>query len=328
MTALPMIDAHHHFWDLDAHHHPWLTARERIPFRYGDYGAICRTYLPPNYRADTAGYPVVGTVHMEAEIAPAEAARESDWLAGLSAREGLPWACVAQARLDHPDRASLLAAQAACPMVRGIRHKPATASSAAAMSRGAPGSMDDPAWRGGYALLQQHGFSFDLQAPWWHAEQAASLAADFPGTPLIINHSFLPADRSQAGLAAWRQALERVARQPNVALKISGLGLLGRPWRAAENVPIMRDAIAILGWQRCLFASNFPVDSLVARFGEIADAFLEAIADRPLDQRRALLHDNAVRLYRLDPAIAAATGTGESHRRGETRCPSAAAASP
>lgn len=304
---LPIIDAHQHFWDLSLHNHPWLQPSGRIPFRYGDYGAICRTYLPAEYRVDTAGYPVAGTVHMEAEIAADEGAEESRWLLGLAERDGLPLACVAQARLDDPDVGTVLAAQAACPNVRGVRHKPAAEATPTEARRGGRGSMDDPAWRRGYALLHRHGFSFDLQTPWWHAEAAASLAADFPETLLVINHAFLPSDRSDEGLRGWRAALERVARRPNVALKISGLGLRGRPWLPAENVPLMRDAIATMGWERCLFASNYPVDGLVAGFGTIIDGFLAAIADRPERDRRALLHDNAVRLYRLHGATKAAT---------------------
>ena len=317
MPALPVIDAHQHFWDLSCHDHPWLRPGGRIPFRYGDYGAICRTYLPADYRADTIGHGVVGTVHMEAEIARGEAVEESRWLLGLAAREGLPLACVAQAHLDDPDVSTVLAAQAACINVRGVRHKPAAARSSADARRGAPGSMDDPAWRRGYALLRRHGFSFDLQTPWWHADAAATLAADFPDTPLVVNHTFLPSDRTPEGLRGWRAALERVARQPNVVLKISGLGLRSQPWLPAENVPLIRDAIGIIGWERCLFASNFPVDSLVAGFGTIMGGFLAAIADRPEDQRRALLHDNAVRIYRLQ----AATGANTRPQQGETSCP-------
>ena len=305
MTALPILDAHQHFWDLRANNYPWLAGPARIPFRYGDYGAICRDYLPADYRADTAPHRVVGTVHMEAEIAAGDAVAETRWLEELAARAGLPSACVAQARLDHPDAPAVLAAQAGHAMTRGIRHKPACAPTPGQGRRDAPGSMDDPAWRRGYALLQRHGLSFDLQAPWWHAEQAAALAGDFPDTPLIINHTFLPADRSAEGLAGWRRAVALMARHPNVALKVSGLGVAGRPWPAAENLTLIQDAVSIMGWQRCLFASNFPVDSLVATFDQVADAFLDAIADRPEHQRRALLHDNAVRLYRLDAATGA-----------------------
>lgn len=319
VPALPIIDAHQHFWDLSCHDHPWLQPGGHIPFRYGDYGAICRTYLPADYRADTAGHPVVGTVHMEAEIAEGDALGESRWLLGLAAREGLPLACVAQAHLNDPDVGAMLAAQAAFPNVRGVRHKPTAAPRPADARRGAPGSMDDPAWRRGYAMLRRHGFSFDLQTPWWHADAAATLAADFPDTPLVVNHTFLPSDRSAEGLRGWRAALELIARQHNVILKVSGLGLRGQPWLPAENVPLMRDAIGIMGWERCVFASNFPVDSLVAGFGAIMDGFLAAIAGRPEIQRRALLHGNAVRIYRLQ----AATGAAKSPDQGETPCPPA-----
>lgn len=296
---LPIIDSHQHFWDLAANDHPWLRG-QRIPFRYGDYGAICRNYLPDDYRADTRGFSVVGTVHMEAEIAHADAVGETLWLERLAVQEGLPWACVAQARLDAPDAEDILAQQGSRPMVRGIRHKPAAAASPGQVERGAAGGMDDPAWRRGYAALHHYGLSFDLQAPWWHTGQVAALAGDFPDTALIVNHTFLPADRSPEGLAGWRDAVAHVARRPNVAMKISGLGLAGREWRAAENVQLIREAIAIMGWERCMFASNFPVDGLVATFGQVAGAFLEAIAGLPLAQQAALLHDNAVRIYRLD----------------------------
>ena len=305
MSGLPILDAHQHFWDLQANTYPWLAGPGRVPFRYGDYGAICRTYLPAEYRGDAAAHAVVGTVHMEAEIAEPEAVAETTWLEELARHEGVPWACVAQARLDRPGVAAVLAAQAAHAMVRGIRHKPSAAAMPGEMHRGGAGSMDDPAWRDGYALLGRHGFSFDLQAPWWHAGQAAALAADFPGTPMIINHTFLPSDRSAAGLAGWRRGLEAVARQPNVMLKISGLGVRGVPWPAAQNVAIIRDAVAVFGWERCMFASNFPVDSIVATFDQVVGAFLEAIAERPERQRRALLHDNAVRAYRLHAATGA-----------------------
>jgi hypothetical protein len=44
-AELPIVDAHHHFWDLTHNYHPWLCDRPRIAFRYGDYEAICRDFL-------------------------------------------------------------------------------------------------------------------------------------------------------------------------------------------------------------------------------------------------------------------------------------------
>jgi predicted TIM-barrel fold metal-dependent hydrolase len=298
-TTLPIIDAHQHFWDLQRNRHPWLSDAAQIPFRYGDYSALRRTYLPADFRADTARHSIAATVHIEAEFDPANPVGETDWLTSLAAAEGLPGACVAQAWLDREDVTDVLAAQASRPLVRGIRHKPRAATTAQGAVRGAPGSMDCPIWRHGYALLARHGLSFDLQTPWWHLDAAAELARDFPAIPIIINHTALPADRSPEALAAWRTALARVAEVGNVALKISGLGQRGEAWTYAANGPVIRDAIAIFGVGRCMFASNFPVDSLIADYDTIVDAFLRAIEDRPEAEQRLLLHDNAKRIYRL-----------------------------
>ncbi|MGA0594846.1 amidohydrolase family protein [Enterovirga sp. CN4-39] len=294
-----IVDPHHHFWDLGRNYHPWLSDPEQIPFRYGDYSALRRDYLPAEYRRDTAGFRVLSTVHCEAEWNPADPLGETRWLESVKAEYGLPSACIAQAWLDRPDAEEVLAAQAASTLVRGIRHKPKSAASPDAARRGGPGSMDDPGWRKGYALLEQLGLSFDLQTPWWHLDAAADLARDFPDTQIVINHTGLPADRSPQGLAGWRHGLERVADAPNVALKISGLGRPGLPWTLEANGPVIRDAIAIFGVPRCMFASNFPVDSLCGSFADIFSGFAAAVSDRPEGEQAALFRDNALRIYRL-----------------------------
>jgi len=48
-----------------------------------------------------------------------------------------------------------------------------------------------------------------------------------------------------------------------------------------------------------MFASNFPVDSLVASYETILEGFVAAITDRTPVERKMLLHDNAQRIYRL-----------------------------
>lgn len=299
VASLPIVDAHHHVWDLSLKAHPWLLGVPLATFRYGDYSAIRRTHLPADYRRDTARFNVVKTVYVEAEWDPRDPIGETRWVHETAAREGLPHAMVAQAWLDRPDASQVLAEQAAFPLVRSVRHKPKSAARLRDAKRGAPGSMDCPKWREGFALLARHGLQFDLQTPWWHLDAAAELARDFPATTIVLNHTGLPADRSADGLAGWRSAMERLAREANVAVKISGLGVPGRRWTAQLQGLVVRDAIAIFGAERAMFASNYPVDSLVATFDEIYGGFLEITRDLPETQRRRLFHDNAVRIYRL-----------------------------
>jgi predicted TIM-barrel fold metal-dependent hydrolase len=298
MSEPAIIDAHHHIWDLGRNYHPWLCDEPMIPFRYGSYAAIRRNYLPADYRTDARGFDIRATVYVEAEWDPRDPVGETRWVHEIAAREGLPNAMVAQAWLDREDVAEVLAAQAGFPLVRSVRHKPRAAKSPREARRGEPGSMDDPRWRQGFALLERHGLHFDLQTPWWHFDAAAVLARDFPQTLLIVDHTGLPADRSPEGLAGWRRALEQLAREPNVRLKISGIGVPGVPWTAALNGAIVRDAIAIFGARRAMFASNFPVDKITATFDEIFDGFIAITAELDEADRRRLFQDTAAEVYR------------------------------
>ena len=288
-SALPIVDAHQHFWDLSLGRHPWLRGVPPAQFRYGDTTPLRRDYLPADYRRDCAGHRVVRTVYVEAEWDPQDPLGETRWVSALSAAEGLPSAVVAQAWLDRADAAQVLGAQAAFALVRGVRHKPPAA----------PGSMNDPAWRAGYALLERHGLHFELQAPWQRLHEAAALASAFPRTRLVLNHTGLPADRGARGLAGWRAGLRALADCPNAMLKISGLGLPGQPWRVADHAPVVREAIALFGVRRCMFASNFPVDSLVAPLDAIFSGFKAITADFSAAERAALFHDNARQVYRI-----------------------------
>ena len=131
-------------------------------------------------------------------------------------------AMVAQAWLDRDDaRGAACVSTAHHPLVRGMRHKPAVTSREAwredfrgtgLHARSAVGAMVTRYWR-------ENGLHFELQAPWWHLPEAAELARDFPDVTIVVNHTALPSDRSEQGLAGWRENLALLAREPNVALE-------------------------------------------------------------------------------------------------------------
>jgi predicted TIM-barrel fold metal-dependent hydrolase len=94
--------------------------------------------------------------------------------------------------------------------------------------------------------------------------------------------------------------MRTLAERPNVAAKISGLGMFEPDWTADSIRPLVLDAIEIFGVERCIFASNFPVDKLAGDYDAIWSAFDRITAGFSESERRALFHDNAARLYRLD----------------------------
>lgn len=293
----PVVDAHHHFWDPHTNYHPWLRDAPPIAFRYGDYSALKRRYLAPEYLADAAPLKVAATVYIETEWDPADAAGEMRYVDQLRRASGFPTVAIAQAWLDRPDCAPVLEQHARWPFVRGIRHKPRANASP---NDAAPGGMTDAAWRTGYARLLPNRLHFELQAPWWHLHEAAQLAADFPDTLIVLNHTGLPADRSAAGIAGWKRAMRGFAACPNVAVKISGIGQAGLPWTVDANRDIVLSTIDMFAAQRCMFASNFPVDGLCASYQTIFNGFDTIVSDFADAERRALFHDNAMRLYRME----------------------------
>ena len=299
LPDLPIIDAHQHFWDLDANYLPWLRDMPPIAFRYGDYSALKHNYMPDDYRRDAAGLNLVGSVFVETEWDRSDPVGETRWVHMLARRSRFPSVMVCHAALHQDDAANILTQQAGFPLVRGIRHKPRAATAPDRIQAGAAGSMTDPAWRRGYALLAQHGLSFDLQTPWWHLPEAARLNADFPETKIILNHTGLPRDRRPEELDGWRDAITLFAAAPNVAVKISGLGEPGQAWSLERNRSVILDTINIFGEDRCMFASNFPVDSLVGSLATIYSGFAAATKTLGSAVQAKLFAGNARRIYRL-----------------------------
>lgn len=292
---LALIDTHHHFLDPRAHYYPWLNDAGVPPHRYGDHSALKRPYLPADYLRDTAGIDLVGSVHVEAEWDPKDPVGEMRFIASLRGQCGLPSVAVGQAWLHQADAARTLEQLAAFDFVRGVRQKPR----ANAAPGGPPGGMTDAAWLQGYALLEPLGLHYELQTPWWHLHEAARVAAAFPQTRIVVNHAGVPSDRGEDGLRAWRTALAGVAAQPNVAIKISGIGEAGYQWRLEANRRVVLEVIEQFGVDRCMFGSNYPVDSLCASYQGIFEAFASFVADLGANEQAQLFVENARRIYRI-----------------------------
>lgn len=293
-----IVDAHHHFWDPTTNYHPWLCDPEPIPFRYGDYQSLRRPYLIGDFKRDAAHYHLEGSVYIETEWNPQDFAGETRYVESLR-KSGLPSVAIMAAHLHEPNVEALLAQHSANDFVRGIRHKPRANASPQSARRG---GMMEADWRRGYQFLQKYGLHFELQTPWWHMHEAVDLAYTFPDTPIIINHAGLPADRSEESLKSWAEAMKMIAACEHVAVKISGIGQPGQAWTAEANRRIVLTLIDLFGISRCMFASNFPVDSLCGSFDEIFSGFETIVSDLSEPEKDALFRRNALRFYRMTPA--------------------------
>jgi predicted TIM-barrel fold metal-dependent hydrolase len=298
---MQVIDPHHHLWDLERHDYPWL--RPENPHPAGDLTPICQSYRLDDFLADAAGLELVMSVHLQAEIDRSDPIAETAWLQAIAdapGSRGFPHGIVAFADLADPKVEATIEQHCRYANMRGIRYLlnyEAGAPLYCATGRG--DWLRDPQWRRGYALLGKYGLSFDLQIFWQQMDDALDLARTFPETQVILNHTGMPRMRDPAYVESWRNGMRTLAAAPNVAVKISGLGMFHPDWTAKLIRPFVLDTIEIFGIDCCMFASNFPVDKLLADYHAIWRAFDRITADFSQAERRALFHDNAARFYRL-----------------------------
>jgi predicted TIM-barrel fold metal-dependent hydrolase len=63
----------------------------------------------------------------------------------------------------------------------------------------------------------------------------------------------------------------------------------------------MRETVRIFGARRCLFGSNFPIEKLWTSYGALVDAYRKAAGSLSEADQQAILHDTAMRVYRIPP---------------------------
>ncbi|PWK76715.1 amidohydrolase family protein [Aminobacter sp. AP02] len=308
----PIIDAHHHLWDLGLDRHPWLSATANDRGSLGNLGPLRHNYLPSDYRRDARRHDVVGSVHVEAGWASDDNVGETRWLESLDKAQGVAVRYVAQVRLASKNAAAILEAQSAFARVVGVRDILSWDTDPARRFAARDGIMDEPSFRAGLDLLQRHGFSFDLMVFPRQLAGAARLAAAFPNQIFVVNHCGSPIDRDADGMQVWRDGLRMLARLDNVAVKISDLVAYDHDWTLESLRPVVMHCIECFGPERAMFGSDFPVAGLHATFDEVYDSFKAITADLSGAEQGALFFDTAKRIYRLDDnSSAGGLATGE-----------------
>ncbi|MEX0763282.1 MAG: amidohydrolase family protein [Dehalococcoidia bacterium] len=299
---MQIIDPHHHLWDLENNSYPWLV--EPVDHFVGDYSPIRRSYLVQDFLSDASGYDLVKSVHVQAEFDHNDdPVKETAWLQSVSddpASRGFPHGCVAFTDLASPGVEDVLARHCEYPIMRGVRQMLNFAAEPHLRFAERGDLLNDEQWRSGYRLLAKHGLSFDMQVWPWQLRDGAQLALDIPEVPVILNHTGMPIHQDPLGMKVWREGMRELAEAPNTSVKISALGMMDRNWTADSIRPLVLETIDIFGVDRCMFASNFPVDSLMSDYGTLCNAFDEITAGFSEGERRRLFHDNAQRYYRLD----------------------------
>jgi predicted TIM-barrel fold metal-dependent hydrolase len=308
----------------DPHHHLWVypTSRYLLDELLGDLGS---------------GHRVLSTVYVECqqfyrtdgpiELRPVG---ETEFVEGVAAaharatgRRSIAAGIVgfADLRLGAAVLPVLEAHMAASDRFRGVRY--ATAWDPSPEIRRAhtdppPGLLGDGAFRAGLACLGRLGLSFDAWLYHPQFGELADLARALPDLTIVLNHLGGPlgigpyAGRREAVFEDWRSSLAQLAQCPNVHAKLGGRThtMSGFGWHRRERppgsaelasamAPYYQAAIELFGPARCMFESDFPVERTSCSYAVLWNAFKLVTRAYSAGERCALLHDTAVRVYRL-----------------------------
>ena len=333
---LPIIDPHHHLWDLrplmaafPEPRHPFIAAIALLPY-----------YTFNEIHADTtSGHNVIGTVFMECGAfyrAGADDAfkpvGEVEYVNGVAAQSAsglygdsrLCEAIIGHADLTRGAAAGevLDALAGASSRFKGIRH--AAAWDADPDVLGPPfhhpaGLYRDAKFREGFAELGKRGLTFDAWLLEPQLDDLLDLARAFPGQPIVLDHCGTP-----LGMASyhgklherfdlWRAKIHEIAKCPNVSIKLGGLAMsfaglpdhgpaagLSSEVLAAMWRPYIETCIEAFGPGRGMFESNYPVDKWGASYAVLWNAFKHLTHGASADEKRELYAGTAARFYGLE----------------------------
>lgn len=131
----------------------------------------------------------------------------------------------------------------------------------------------------------------------------ARLAADFPSSTWILDHSGHPTLEADAG-CDWRRGIELIARLPNTACKVTGSTVLGDEWATVRT-----HLFNCFGPDRLMFGSNWPASPV----SDNTAAMLSAASWMPGCETTKFYFSNAVRLYGLPEQLSAQANGQQGH---------------
>lgn len=288
MTAgrpIRVVDAHVHLWDpARTDWYPYLAHPPASGA--GDAGRMYRRFDVDTYRAEAGRWNVEKFVNVAAATGRHSVDETIELDAGAGARGGPDAVIGGLPPTDTVAEAvGLLDRQMAAPRFRGVRPMGAQMAPVpdAAVLR----------------ALAERNLVFELMA---HPDQLAEAAvqlAGFDDLAVVVEHTGWPRSGADDERDLWRAGMDALADVgPNVACKLSGLAMPFGSVGADALGPWLEYALDIFGVDRCMFASNFPVDAAYGTFDELYATFATVTAGVSDESRDKLFAGNAERIYR------------------------------
>ena len=274
---------------IDTHIHLYDTSRPGgVPWPPKEETTIYRPVLPNEYRRVARQSGVTGTLVVEASPIIAD----NDWVLSATENDELFIGLVASLKPDAPDFEQQLDRLCQDPRFVGIRPR-----------LNQPDSPLEPAYLQGLAMLAERGKTLDLLAHTFPLDDIAEVGKRVPNLRIVVNHL--------AGIHANGQALpeeliakiDRLAKQPNIYCKMSGIFQQSKsrpaPIDPAHYKPAFDAVWNAFGEDRITYGSNWPVTNVAGEYATQFDIIYEYVKAKGRPALDKVFWLNANRVYGL-----------------------------
>ena len=152
----------------------------------------------------------------------------------------------------------------------------------------------------GLAAVGRAGLVYDLLVRADGIAACADVADAHPTVQFVLDHGGKP-PIAGGTLDQWHDDVTRIARRPNVAVKLSGLVTEAdwTSWTAADLAPVVDHLVDSFGADRTMFGSDWPVCELAADYGTVLEVAEELTSGLSGSERDALFSETARVVYGL-----------------------------
>ena len=149
--------------------------------------------------------------------------------------------------------------------------------------------------------LAERDLVFELMAHPDLLESSAAALADWGELTVVVEHAGWPRDDSPEEFALWKRGISALAALgDNVHCKLSGLAMPLHSMEASALAPWIEHCLASFGVDRCMFASNFPVEKTAVSYTVLWNAFKKLASSLSKDEVDALFRGTAAKVYRIE----------------------------
>jgi L-fuconolactonase len=276
------IDAHVHFWELNDGYSIWSVKK---------IGGLQRDFTPEMLQPQCLEAGIDGVVVVQAATDP----KETEYMVRLAAENDFIKGVIGWLDLED-DPASLrreIERLQTIPKLCGVRAHPPREFDL--------GWLTAPAIKDSYRVIAGCGVTVDFLANCTQLEPLGDLLADVSEMTAVVNHGGRPFVMT-GELGRWRTDMRRIACDTSAYVKVSGLvERAGVEWRTDTLRPWVEALLEDFGCGRLIFASNWPVMTLMSTYDLWWDAINEIVDKAGISSadRQKLFGGTAAKAYGL-----------------------------